>query len=398
REMTGTGTLAATTDFDPLEALTLQTDIAQATGAEQALGPTIDAVLRIIEHAIPFDAAEVLLWQADSQTLRTGSRSTRLSASGSLSPAVAQEHATVAVGEGYSGWIALYRQPLLVNNATARDVYAPRPGQQPFESFLGIPLLLDDRLVGTLALTRRTPDAYTQQDVALLQVIAGQIVAAIEGARLRTEQSARMHELTGLQHISAAISQLGDPEQLYAQITQRIAHLANVELCGIMLYDPDEDIFRSQPPFYGVPESLMRGHRLEMPPGSELYDALMHRPWWYTNDPDSPVTAALALDDVQAAIPLRRVAVVPMAIGTRRVGLLLVANKHGGQRFTDADMRALIAFGNQAAMVVENARLYDDAQHRSRELGDLQQSAEALGALRNAEELYAQTTRRIAEL
>ena len=101
REMTGTGTLAATTDFDPLEALTLQTDIAQATGAEQALGPTIDAVLRIIEHAIPFDAAEVLLWQADSQTLRTVSRSTRLSATGSLIPPEAQEQATVAVGEGW---------------------------------------------------------------------------------------------------------------------------------------------------------------------------------------------------------------------------------------------------------------------------------------------------------
>lgn len=397
REMTG-ATPYASAEYDPLRALTLQTDLAQAAGADQPLGPTIDALLRIIEQAVPFDSAEVLLWHAESQVLRTVGRSNKLSATGSLIPPEAQEPADCPVGEGYSGWIALYRQPLLVNDTSARADYAPRPGQQPFESFLGIPLLLDDRLVGTLELTRRTPDAYTQQDVALLQVIAGQIVAAIEGARLRTEQSARMHELTGLQHISAAISQLGDPEQLYAQITQRIAHLANVELCGIMLYDPDEDIFRSQPPFYGVPESLMRGHRLEMPPGSELYDALMHRPWWYTNDPDSPVTAALALDDVQAAIPLRRVAVVPMAIGTRRVGLLLVANKHGGQRFTDADMRALISYGNQAAMVVENARLYEDAQQRSRELGGLQQIAEAIGALRNPAELYDHITRRVAEL
>ena len=398
REMTGTGTLAAPTDFDPLEALTLQTDIAQAAGAEQGLAPTIDAVLRIVERAIPFDAAEVLLWQADSQTLRTVGRFTQLTATGSLIPPEAQEQATVAVGEGYSGWIALYRQPLLVNNATARDDYALRPGQQPFESFLGIPLLLEDRLVGTLELTRRTPDGYTQKDVALLQAIAGQIVAAVEGARVRSEQTARMHELAGLQQISAVISRLGDSRELYAQLTQRIAQLAGVELCGIMLYDPDEEVYRSQPPFYGVPESLTRGHRIEMAPGSELYDALMHRPFWYTNDPDSPITAALGLTDVQAAITLRRVAIVPMVIGTRRVGLLLVANKHGGQRFTDADMRALIAFGNQAAMVVENARLYDDAQQRSRELGGLQQIAEAIGALRNPEELYAQITRRVAEL
>ena len=397
REMTG-ATPYATAEFDPLRALTLQTDIAQAAGAEQALGPTIAALLRIIEQAVPYDAAEVLLWHAESQVLRTVGRAATLSPTGSLIPPEEQEQADCPVGEGYSGWIALYRQPLLVTNASTRADYTLRPGQQPFESFLGIPLLLDDRLVGTLELTHHAPDAFSQQDVALLQTIAGQIVAAVEGARVRTEQAARMHELTGLQHISAAIGRLGDPQQLYAQLTQRIAHLANVELCGIMVYDPNEEIYRSQPPFYGVPESLMRGHRLEMAPGSDLYDALMHRPWWYTNDPDSPITAALGLDDVQAAIPLRRVAIVPMVIGTRRVGLLLVANKHSGQRFTDADMRALISFGNQAAMVVENARLYEDAQRRSRELGGLQQIAEAIGALRNPEELYDQITRRVADL
>ncbi len=397
RELTAAAPHAAT-ELDPLRALTLQTDLAQAAGADQVLGPTIDALLRVIEQAVPFDQAEVLLWHAETQTLRVVGRSAKLSATGSLILPEDQEPVAIPVGEGYSGWIALYRQPLRIDDAPARPDYALRPGQMPFQSFVGIPLLLDDRLVGTLELTRRTPDAYSPGDVALLQAVSGQIVAAVEAARLRTEQAARMHELSGLQHISGAISQLGDPQQLYAQLTQRIAFLANVELCGIMLYDPDEETYRSQAPFYGAPESLVRGHRLEMTPGSDLYEAVMHRPWWYTNDPASPVTAALGLDDVQSAIPLRRVAIVPMVIGTRRVGLLLVANKHGGQRFSDADIRSLITFGNQAAMVVENARLYDDAQRRSRELGGLQQIAEAIGALRSPEQLYDQITRRVAEL
>lgn len=397
REMTGAARQAAT-DFDPLRALMLQTDIAVTVGAGQALGPTIDGLLRIIEQAVPYDAAEVLLWHAESQTLRTVGRTAKLSVTGSLIPPEDQEQVACAVGEGYSGWIALYRQPLLIHDATARPDYALRPGQPPYQSFLGIPLLLDDRLVGTLELTHRAPDAFTQQDVALLQAVAGQIVAAVEGARLRAEQAARVHELAGLQHISGAISQLGDPPQLFAQLTQRIAHLADAELCGILLYDADEETYRSQAPFYGVPESLVRGHRLNMTPGSALYEALMHRPWWYTNDPDSPVTAALGFDDIQATIPLRRVAIVPMVMGTRRVGLLLVANKHGGQRFNDGDMRALIAFGNQAAMVVENARLYADAQRRSRELGGLQQIAQAIGALRSPEQLYGQITQRVAAL
>ncbi|MCC6800289.1 MAG: GAF domain-containing protein, partial [Anaerolineae bacterium] len=397
RELSAATSLAAT-ELDPLRALTLQTDLAQTVSVDQVLGPTVDALLRVVEQAVPFDQAEVLLWHAETQTLRVVGRSAKLSATGSLIPPEDQEQVAIPVGEGYSGWIALYRQPLRIDDAPARSDYALRPGQMPFQSFAGIPLLLDDRLVGTLELTRRTPGAYSPGDIALLQAVAGQIVAVVEGARLRTEQAARMHELSGLQHISGAFSQLGDPQQLYAQITQRIAFLANVELCGIMLYDPDEETYRSQAPFYGVPESLVRGHRLEMAPDSDLYEAVMHRPWWYTNDPASPITAALRLDDVQSTIPLRRVAIVPMVIGTRRVGLLLVANKHGALRFNDADIRSLITFGNQAAMVVENARLYDDAQRRSRELGGLQQIAEAIGALRSPEQLYDQITRRVAEL
>jgi len=243
------------------------------------------------------------------------------------------------LGEGYSGWIALYRQPLRIDDAPARPDYALRPGQMPFQSFVGIPLLLDDRLVGTLELTRRTPDAYSPGDVALLQAVSGQIVAAVEAARLRTEQAARMHELSGLQHISGAISQLGDPQQLYAQLTQRIAFLANVELCGIMLYDPDEETYRSQAPFYGAPESLVRGHRLEMTPGSDLYERSCTARGGHQR-PGSPVTAALGLDDVQSAIPLRRVAIVPMVIGTRRSGCCWSPTNTEGSAFSDADIRS----------------------------------------------------------
>ncbi len=106
----------------------------------------------------------------------------------------------------------------------------------------------------------------------------------------------------------------------------------------------------------------------------------------------------MGLEAIRTAVPIRSVALAPMITGARRLGLLLVANRQGSSGFDEDCMRTLIAFAGQAAVVTENARLYEDEQRRSRELGGLQQIAQAMGVVRNPAELYSQITARIATL
>ncbi len=117
----------------------------------------------------------------------------------------------------------------------------------------------------------------------------------MQAARLYREQRARVAELGGLQQISEAMGQLGELSSLYGQLTQRIASLMDVELCGILIYDDNEQMFRSQPPFYGVPDSLIAHYRLAVMPGTELYTIWHHQPWWFTNDAKSPLIRRWAL-------------------------------------------------------------------------------------------------------
>ncbi|NDJ77447.1 MAG: GAF domain-containing protein, partial [Chloroflexi bacterium] len=396
REMTATS-LPAYADFDPLRALSIIHDISQATGTGLDLNAAVDAILRSIRQVIKYDEAEVTLWDPDAESLRPIRRQRAIPASTRL---VQDDQAAMVyeLGEGYSGWIAMYRQPLLIEDVTTRTDVLPKAFQSDMHSYVGVPLVINQDLVGTLELTDRARNAFSQRDVSLLQAVAGQVAASLQAAHMYHNQTVRVSELRGLQQIAEAMVQLSEPYELYGQLTQRIASLIDTELCGVLLYDDEDEVFRSQPPFYGVPDALIEHYQLTLVPDTELYTIWHHLPWWFTNDPNSPLVQAMGFDDLRSAMGINSMALVPMISGARRIGLLLVINKHNQQDFDEDDMRTLMSFASQAAIVTENARLYLDEQRRSRELGGLQQIAQAIGVLRSPSELYSQITARIASL
>ena len=397
RELTATS-LQTYTEFDPLRALGILDDIGHALGARLDLDAMVDTITASIEQVVEFETAEVTLWNAETRTLRPVGRGVMRTPTGNLITPDESPEIVYELGEGYSGWLAMYRQPLLINNVSARTDVLPKLSRDDFQSYIGVPLLIGTELLGTLELTHEERNAFSQRDMALLQGVSGQVAAAVQAARLFQEQSARVAELGGLQQIAQAMSQLNDPVELYSQLTQRIASLMGVELCGVLLYHDDEQMFRSQPPFYGVPDALIRHYRLSLVPDTELYSIWHHQPWWFSNEPDADLIDAMGFNEVSTTIEFRALALVPMVVGTRRLGLLLVANKHNQRGFANEDMHTLMSYASQAAVVTENSRLYIEEQRRTRELGGLQQIAQAIGVLRNPAELYSQITARIAEL
>ena len=397
REMTARA-LPPYSEFDPLRALAIMSDISQTVGVTLDLDAVLNAILQGLEASIAYDGAEIALWDAPAGVLRPAMRSAVRTPTGSLIPPDDKLDAVYQPGEGYGGWIALYRQPLLIDDFAARSDVQPQPWQARFASYAGVPLMAGDEFVGVLELVHHEVGGFTQRDIALMQTIAPQAAAAVQIARRYQAQTARVTELGGLQQIADAMSQLGEPEEIYGQLTQRIAALMDVELCGVLLYDEDEQTFRSQPPFYGAPDSLIAHYRLALAPGSDLANIWRHQAWWFTNDPESEIIQALGFDDLRSAMTLNAVGLAPMIAGARRIGLLLVANKHGQAGFSEGDMRTLMTFASQAAVVVENARLYAEQQRRTRELGGLQQIAQAIGVMRSPAELYSQITARIAAL
>jgi len=93
------------------------------------------------------------------------------------------------VGERISGWVAKYREPLLIDDIRTSGRFQP-VGSARYQtaSLLCIPLLLRGRLLGVVNVTDREGEspAFTDDDAQFLGMIAGQLAISIENARLYT--------------------------------------------------------------------------------------------------------------------------------------------------------------------------------------------------------------------
>ncbi|MBN1311108.1 MAG: GAF domain-containing protein [Anaerolineae bacterium] len=374
------------------KALQVLSEVTRSLNATLELEPTLSATLEGVRHLIPHDASQVCLWEQERELLIVAAR------------AGVVRYAPETFGPddpGYANWIARKRQSLLVPNTEAPEPHLAnlRPVDSSIHSYIGVPLRVHNRFIGTLEIMNLEPNTFSQEDLALLALIAEQAAVAIENARQYGTQAERVTELSGLQKIAQAISSLQDPYQLFAQLGQRVAELMKTEMAGVLLYDREHERLIAQKPQHGVLDSLTNRYIIPLEKGSQVRGLWEEVSFWFSNDIYSDKLAAeLELLELAELTGAKTTAMAAMTLGDERIGVLQVSNKEDGTHFIMEDIRLLQIYADQAAIVVGSARLYTEEQSRVAELQGLQQIVQAMSSFSNLEELYAQLTQRIAEL
>jgi PAS domain S-box-containing protein len=98
-----------------------------------------------------------------------------------------REHLRIRVGEGIAGQIACRREPLVIDDLSRASVASPTLRAKA-RSLLGMPLLLGERVIGVIEVATAAPRRFTDDDLALLRVVADRVAGAIDRARLLAEQ------------------------------------------------------------------------------------------------------------------------------------------------------------------------------------------------------------------
>ena len=372
-------------------------EISRSISASLDLNTTLSAILTNLGRLVEFEVGEVCLWNPDYKQLRPVGRS------GDKSYHVQLDElgGYYTIDDGYSGWIARHHQSLVIGDINKRTDIRPKLDLQEtsYNSYIGLPLMVRNRFIGTLELISDKHNAYDADDLSLLNIVADQAAIAIENARLYSEQEGRVTELTGLQEISSALSALQDPYQLFAQLTERIASLMQVETCAVLLYDADTQTLKPQIPVHGVPDGVMEMYRIPVTEGTAAGAFWKETPFWFSNNiAHETLVEELGLQGIATAVGVYASAIATMTIGNERIGVVQISNKLDRSAFDMEDIRLLQVYAAQAAIVVENARLYGDEQNRVAELQGLQQISQAVSALTTRQELYAQLSERIGEL
>ncbi len=390
RELRGASNDADTLDLSL--AMTIVNQIGAVVNASMGIEQVAQLLLDIVREAVGAEAGEICLLERDGRTLRqrgwVGDTRYLLM--------MAEKGGHYRMGDGIVGWVAQHRTPALVRNkldpmSVRRDV-----DHNPFESIITIPLVLGERLLGTLGLFSNQTNAFNQNHLALLQAISNSLTIAIHNVELYVEQGRRISDIASLQEIA---EEEQDQANIYRLLTKRIAELVDADMCGIFLFDADRNGLVAQLPFYGLPDHVAQMIFISLPVETPQYEIWANQPYWLSNDlEDEPMAGALGLAPVVEVAGIRNTALIPMQIGGERIGVIAVSNKRSEGGFTPRDVQNLRVLATQAAIVVENIRLYEREQRIGNELIGLQEMTHAIGALSHEDEFYAEINERIAHL
>jgi GAF domain-containing protein len=265
----------------------------------------------------------------------------------------AEAGAVLAFGRGVIGRTVRTGQPQRAPDVSADPDYVALVPDTRSE--LCAPLKVGDRVLGVINVESARLDAFSEADERLLATIAGQAANALERLRAQASTHRRVQELTGLNEIAQAFGNLTDVRETYGVLAERIARLIGAQKSGVVLYDPQADEFRVQSPGYGVTDEEVAALRFPLdqvgvvvqrlpltPRGSLLINARAEMPE--------------AIRTLAEAMNIHSLLTAPLLREGSDIGHVVVANKPGG--FSQDDLRLLEVFAAQAAVVIQNARLF----------------------------------------
>ena len=249
-------------------------------------------------------------------------------------------------------------RPLLTQDylreCQARNVI---PAEENIFAWMGVPLNAGAETIGALSVgSRDSLINYTRGQLDLLQNIADQTAGAIVKSRLLEESERRARQLTTLNEITRQLTSTLESEPLLKNILENAVSILNCEAGSLFLVDDqtDELIFKVT---VGPPTSAnLVGQRL--PPGSGIVGrAVQTRRPVIDNDAQRS-GSRFAQTDQQTGFQSRALLAVPLQVKDRVIGVIEVINRRDGLPFGDDDQNLLTAFAGQAAVAIENARLY----------------------------------------
>jgi len=223
-------------------------------------------------------------------------------------------------------------------------------------AWIGVPLNAGAETIGTLSLGKRDASInYTNEQLNLLQAIADQAAGAIIKARLLQESEQRTHQLATLNDMGRQLTSTLDLEPLLKNILHSATEILNCEAGSLLLVDEQTEELVFRVTVGPVAEDLIN-HRL--PPGSGMVGkAVKNRAPVIVNDVQSSAEW-FSKTDKQTGYVTRALLVVPLQVKENVIGVIEVLNKRDGSSFLQEDEDLLAAFASQAAIAIDNARLY----------------------------------------
>ncbi|HSM16819.1 MAG TPA: GAF domain-containing protein [Gemmatimonadales bacterium] len=221
-----------------------------------------------------------------------------------------------------------------------------------------VPILANRELVGVLVVESNRPDAFDEDDLKILTAAANQAGIAIGRARLLRAERARADEQEALRATMADLAGRLDLGTLLKAVLERAVRLLGVSHGELAIYDAETEELEIVAN-HNIGRKDTTGTRMKLGEGAMGHAARTHEPLLI---PDYREWSGRSAQ--YAAVDFHAVMVAPLLIGGHLVGAIAFMDKDPARQFGTEDLRLLNLFAPQAAIAIENARLFTAAQHQ----------------------------------
>ena len=304
-----------------------------------------------------------------------------------------EKQAAIHAGRGtIVGRVAMEKRIVQIIDALEDPEYEDKEAAriENLHSMLGVPLLRDGQPIGVFALARSHVEPFSEGQIRLVSTFANQAVIAIENARLFNEVQARTRDLqeslkqqTATADVLKVISRSAfDLDTVMNTLARSARDLCGSKTATLFLRDGDMLVCRGVAAVEKVDEEFMKANSVELNDDSHMGRAVLTGT--IANVGDFVNNPHTKLRKFQQAMGFRSFLAVPLMREGRGIGVFALTHDELGP-FNQRHVDLVQGFADQAVIAIENVRLFDEVQARTREL------AKSLDDLRTAQDRLIQT-------
>jgi GAF domain-containing protein len=324
-------------------------EVGRRTTSILSIDVLLNEIVLLIQESFDYDIVEIGLVQGEELVFRAGVDR----ASASTFPGF-----RVLVGEeGITGRVAGTGEPLLVPDVSQDERFVQFTDTDTKTcSELAVPIKTKEKVIGVLNVQSARLDAFDESDLAVMQALADQAAKAIENARLFEAEQRRVEQFRVISEVGRRITSITGIDSVLQQVAELVQGAFDYDHVGIALVDGDTAVYRvgagelwESPDFEFLPARLKVGEQ--------------GITGWVAGTGE-----ALLVPDVREepryvwmrGSKTRSELTVPIKLKGEVIGVL-DAQSNQLNAFDESDLSVLQALADQAAIAIENARLYEQA-------------------------------------
>ncbi len=364
-----------------LDELTALHEIASASAGATSEDQLIERATRLIGGSLNPDNFGVLLLDEGSQVLVSHDTYHRKTTS--------LTRRTVPLGTGVCGTAAISGRPKRVPDVTGETDYVRIDPETRSE--VCVPLKVNNRVIGVINAESSQLDAFSEEDEQFLETLASQLALAIENVRLLEAERGQRLAAETLRRATASITSSLELETVLEQILIHLEELVSYNSASIFLIEEDHLYAVAGRHFVDPVKILHKRYPLENDPLT-LEIQQTGRPIIIQDARQDP-----RFQDWGELGYVRGWLGIPLVARDRVTGLLTLDSEIPGA-FGDGEATLAQALANQAAMAIDNARLFEASQRQALELSGLYETALTVSSVLVIDALLARLREQVTRL